>query len=263
MEGLPPTTAQYLREEIETAAAAPDLPDLTSPSPSASSARGGLDYPLSGLQDVRTIGRYSRLDASRLREASRVATDEGDGARQCATLTRPHHSSSGSGDANFRHGDDLAVDDGGGGPILSGTPRTSAAAARTTSTDRTENGGMFDLVRPHPRSSSVPAMGMGSSTAPPSTGTMRRIRGKQPPESSQSAAALVEPVPPPPVPSRCQPVASSPWSQRLSLPHGAAFGKCSICSTRSRTFCKGCLQPLCIRCARERLWCRVRPGESS
>ncbi len=240
MEGLPPTTARYLREEAVAEARAPDIFINVFPADSMATDSGGSDLPSAAAAAAHRPGRYARLDASRARETAQSST-----SGTCG----PHEPVS-ENPARII-GDDNDV----GSSSLAGSSAEGFSAS-TACTDSTRT-----LARR--RSFSTPAAASGFSCVTSSAHVPRRIRGKQrPPEtaaptgpgfvsaSSQAPSAL------------CRPSATASWSQRLALPHGASFGSCSVCASRSRTHCRGCLMPLCIRCARDKVWCKLLQSEA-
>ncbi len=53
----------------------------------------------------------------------------------------------------------------------------------------------------------------------------------------------------------CTPTANSAWTRRLHTRYTVCAKACGICSTPTRTLCRGCERPLCMRCARGRDSC--------
>ncbi len=54
----------------------------------------------------------------------------------------------------------------------------------------------------------------------------------------------------------CTPSDGSVWTRRLLARYTTYAKKCNNCEEPTRTTCKGCLTPMCTRCARERRRCR-------
>ncbi len=53
----------------------------------------------------------------------------------------------------------------------------------------------------------------------------------------------------------CVPAANAAWTRRLHARHTTCAKACGVCDAPTRTVCRGCMRPLCIRCARERARC--------
>ncbi len=71
-------------------------------------------------------------------------------------------------------------------------------------------------------------------------------------EVANSARDVPARVPPS---STCRPTASDAWTRRLLHGHGVELSACGICSTPTRTRCRGCFRPTCWQCARSRASC--------
>ncbi len=61
----------------------------------------------------------------------------------------------------------------------------------------------------------------------------------------------------PPFSTTCRPAASDAWTRRLLHGHGVELAACGICSTPTRTRCRGCFRSTCWQCARNRASCHA------
>ncbi len=103
--------------------------------------------------------------------------------------------------------------------------------------------------------------------APP---TKRRLRGKQPPpnatslqnQRATSGATAAEAA----AQTRrdlCAPQAQRPWTTRIDIRRTAVARPCAICAQPCRGQCIGCMQALCIACARARRACVAKEATPS
>ncbi len=121
--------------------------------------------------------------------------------------------------------------------------RISRAAAKrgprsTTTPSSIQTGANADAL-PVPRASHSP-----------STQTYRAEPGNEP--AVTAAASAIAPVSVDPL---CNPHPGEAWTRRLLPGAGMELIACSICTTATRTRCRGCHRPTCWHCARARISC--------